>query len=113
MCIIACYFANLFPYKIQINQCLKPDALEKRKLFCQILSSAIEAKDLDVDKIWFSDEAHFWLNSHVNKQNYRFWRTEQPFITQLKPLHPEHLTVWAAMSSHSIHYLFLEGTVTS
>ena len=57
-----------------------------------MLSSAIETKDLDVEKIWFSDEAHFWLNGYGNKQNYRFGGKEQPFITQSKPLHPEHLT---------------------
>jgi len=110
--IIARYFANLFPYKIQINQSLKHETLEKRKFFCQVLSSAIEAKDLDVDKIWFSDEAHFWLNGYVNKQNYRFWGTEQPFITQSKPLHSQRLTVWTAMSSRGIHYFFLEENVT-
>ena len=103
--IIVRYFVNLFPYKIEINQLLKPDALEKRKLFCQI-SSTIETKDLNVDTIWFSDEAHFWLNSYVNKQNYRFRSTEQPFITQSKPVHFQHLTVWAATSSHDIHFFY-------
>ena len=24
----------------------------------------------------FSNEAHFWLNGYVNKQNYWFWSTE-------------------------------------
>jgi hypothetical protein len=30
------------------------------------------------DKIWFSDEAHFYLNSQVNKKNCRYWGTEKP-----------------------------------
>ncbi len=82
--------------------------MEQQKLFSQILTSAIEAKDLNVDKICFSDEAHFWLNGYVNKQNYRFWEMEQPFITQSKPLHPQSLTVWAAMSKHDIHFFLLK-----
>ncbi len=44
--IIARHFANFFPYKIQINQALKPETMEQRKLFSQMLTSAIEAKDL-------------------------------------------------------------------
>jgi hypothetical protein len=57
--IIARHFANLFPYKIQINQALKPETMEQRKLFSQILTSTIKVKDLNVDKMFFSDEAHF------------------------------------------------------
>jgi hypothetical protein len=72
------------------------------------MSSAMEAKDFDVENIWVSDEVHFWLNGYVNKQNYRFWGKEQPFITQSKPLHPDHLPVWAAMSTHSIHFFLKE-----
>lgn len=109
--IIARYLANLFPYKIQINQHLKVEAIAKRKAFCQMLLAAFEAKDLSDEQIWFSDEAHFWLSGYVNKQNYRFWGSEQPFITQSTPLNPERLTVWAALSSDGIHYFFLEGNV--
>ena len=86
--------------------------MEKRKLFSQILSSAIDAKNLNMEKIWFSDEAHFWLNGYVNKQNYGFWGTEQLFIAQSEPLHSEHLMVWATMSSRDIHYLFIEENLT-
>ena len=32
-------------------------------------------------KLFFSDEAHFLLNGYVNKQNYRFWGTENPNIS--------------------------------
>lgn len=28
--------------------------------------------------IWFTDEGTFFLNVHVNNQNYRFWRHENP-----------------------------------
>ena len=32
-----------------------------------------DAGNLLCDEIILSDEAHFWLNGYVNKQNIRFW----------------------------------------
>ncbi|GFX77116.1 transposable element Tcb1 transposase [Trichonephila clavipes] len=43
-------------------------------------------------RILFSDEAHFWLNGYVNKQNCRIWSEANPQV-----LHPEKLTVWCAL----------------
>ncbi|GFU54305.1 transposable element Tcb1 transposase [Trichonephila clavipes] len=43
-------------------------------------------------RILFSDEAHFWLNGYVNKQNCRI-----PQVYVETPLHPEKLTVWCAL----------------
>ncbi|GFW05698.1 uncharacterized protein TNCV_3407641 [Trichonephila clavipes] len=48
-------------------------------------------------RILFSDEAHFWLNSYVNKQNYRIWSEANPQVYVQTPLHPEKLTVWCAL----------------
>ncbi|GFV52180.1 uncharacterized protein TNCV_5071011 [Trichonephila clavipes] len=48
-------------------------------------------------RILFSDEAHFWLNGYVNKQNYRIWREANPQVYVETPLHPEKLTVWCAL----------------
>ncbi|GFS55398.1 DUF4817 domain-containing protein [Trichonephila clavipes] len=45
-------------------------------------------------RILFSDEAHFWLNGYVNKQNCRIW---SPQVYVETPLHPEKLTVWCAL----------------
>ncbi|GFS79169.1 transposable element Tcb2 transposase [Trichonephila clavipes] len=52
-------------------------------------------------RILFSDEAHFWLNGYVNKQNCRIWSEANPPVYVETPLHPEKLTVW-------IWNLFLE-----
>ncbi|GFW48811.1 uncharacterized protein TNCV_4243911 [Trichonephila clavipes] len=41
----------------------------------------------------FSDEAHFWLNGYVNKQNCRIWSEANPQVYVETPLHPEKLTV--------------------
>ncbi|GFV86203.1 hypothetical protein TNCV_672001 [Trichonephila clavipes] len=48
-------------------------------------------------RILFSDEAHFWLNGYVNKQNCRIWSEANPQVDVETPLHPEKLTVWCAL----------------
>ncbi|GFY08699.1 hypothetical protein TNCV_5006121 [Trichonephila clavipes] len=44
-----------------------------------------------------SDEAHFWLNGYVNKQNCRIWSEANPQVYVETPLHPGKLTVWCAL----------------
>ncbi|GFV94932.1 hypothetical protein TNCV_1029301 [Trichonephila clavipes] len=48
-------------------------------------------------RILFSDEAHFWLNGYVNKQNCRIWSEANQQVYVETPLHPEKLTVWCAL----------------
>ncbi|GFX17423.1 hypothetical protein TNCV_1494371 [Trichonephila clavipes] len=48
-------------------------------------------------RILFSDEAHFWLNGYVNKQNCRIWSEANPQVYVETPLHPEKLTVGCAL----------------
>ncbi|GFX68252.1 transposable element Tc3 transposase [Trichonephila clavipes] len=48
-------------------------------------------------RILFSDEAHFWLNGYVNKQNCRIWSEANPQVNVETPLHPEKLTVYCAL----------------
>ncbi|GFW83976.1 hypothetical protein TNCV_4185761 [Trichonephila clavipes] len=43
------------------------------------------------------DEAHFWLNGYVKKQNCRIWSEANPQVYVETPLHPEKLTVWCAL----------------
>ncbi|GFT15015.1 glutamate receptor, ionotropic kainate 3 [Trichonephila clavipes] len=40
-------------------------------------------------RILFSDEAHFWLNGYVNKQNCRILSEANPQVYVETPLHPE------------------------
>ncbi|GFU90179.1 transposable element Tc3 transposase [Trichonephila clavipes] len=48
-------------------------------------------------RILFSDEAHFWLNGYVNKQNCRIWSEATPQVYVETPLHREKLTIWCAL----------------
>ncbi|GFT95709.1 transposable element Tc3 transposase [Trichonephila clavipes] len=53
-------------------------------------------------RILFSDEAHFWLNGYVNKQNCRIWSEANSQVYVETPLHPEKLTVWCALGADGI-----------
>ncbi|GFT41699.1 putative transposable element [Trichonephila clavipes] len=55
-------------------------------------------------RILFSDEAHFWLNGYVNKQNYRIWSEANPQVYVETPLHPEKLTV----CNHGVQELWFQ-----
>ncbi|GFS51334.1 hypothetical protein TNCV_3533751 [Trichonephila clavipes] len=44
-------------------------------------------------RILFRDEAHFWFNGYVNKQNCRIWSEANSQVYVETPLHPEKLTV--------------------
>ncbi|GFV79321.1 uncharacterized protein TNCV_71881 [Trichonephila clavipes] len=48
-------------------------------------------------RILFSDEAHFWLNGYINKQNCRIWSEANPQMYVETPLYPEKLTVGCAL----------------
>ncbi|GFU92479.1 transposon Tf2-11 polyprotein [Trichonephila clavipes] len=52
---------------------------------------------LSLDDSTKCDEAHFWLNGYVNKQNCRIWSEANPQVYVETPLHPEKLTVWYAL----------------
>ncbi|GFV10275.1 transposable element Tc1 transposase [Trichonephila clavipes] len=58
-------------------------------------------------RILFSDEAHFWLNGYVNKQNCRIWSEANPQVYVETPLHPEKLTVWCSLWGWSNHWSVL------
>ncbi|GFY27368.1 hypothetical protein TNCV_2069881 [Trichonephila clavipes] len=52
---------------------------------------------VDLSLTFYTDEAHFWLNGYVNKQNCRIWSEANPQVYVETPLHPEKLTVWCAL----------------
>ncbi|GFW35641.1 uncharacterized protein TNCV_4434921 [Trichonephila clavipes] len=52
---------------------------------------------LEADLAAARDEAHFWLNGYVNKQNCHIWSEANPQVCVETPLHPEKLTVWCAL----------------
>ena len=65
-------------------------------------ASWTQDNDIIVDSVWFSEEAHFTLEGHVNKRNFRYWSEEKPVYFHEKPLHCEKVTAWIALSSSGI-----------
>ena len=86
--------------------------MEARVKFCETIQRCLNPVKLMKTKLFFSDEAHFWLNGYGNKQNYRFWSTDNPNISISKYLHPEEVTLTAALSVKGIYLYFVDSTVT-
>lgn len=102
-----------FPYKIQLFQQLTQWDKDRRDQFAFRMSRWIQRGKVDPKKIWWSDECHFWLSGYVNKQNYRFWATENPRIFETSELKPVRITVWCAISAVGIiGPIFLEENIT-
>ena len=65
-------YLGLHAFKIKLTQELKPlDHLKRRNISNWALAKFEENEEFH-HKIIFSDEAHFWLNDFVNKQNMRY-----------------------------------------
>ncbi|GFV97591.1 hypothetical protein TNCV_2040991 [Trichonephila clavipes] len=94
------------PYHCGILSYEKADELANKKQFCYSVPRCIFVEWAQNEiavvpdfhkRILFSDEAHFWLNGYVNKQNCRIWSEANPQVYVETPLHREKLTVWCAL----------------
>ncbi|GFU56040.1 DUF4817 domain-containing protein [Trichonephila clavipes] len=88
---------GLRAYKIQLVQELKPNDHQARRRFVECAQNEIAVVPDFHKRILFSDEAHFWLNGYVNKQNCHIWSEANPQVYVETPLNPEKLTVWCAL----------------
>lgn len=93
---------NLHPYKVQMLQRIDQASEEKRMQFATDFCELIDTGKVDINKIIFTDEAHFWLDGYVNSQNYRIWGSEKPEMPRTKPLHPKKVTVWAGITGSGL-----------
>lgn len=87
------------PYKIMIVQKILPHDPVQRLQFSEHMLNILQD---DLAVIITSDEAHFHLDGHVNKQNCRYWAKENPRELHQKPLHSQKVTVWCALSKVGI-----------
>lgn len=93
---------QMFPYKVQLTQRLLEADKPRRSTYA---NSVIRIEEVEPDfweKILMTDEAHFTLSGAVNKQNCRFWGTDNPHIIHETPLHDQKVTVWAGVCSKTI-----------
>lgn len=89
-------------YKSQLAQSLSEKQKTARKEFAAEFCQKVDEKTLNSRKIIFSDEAHFWLDGYVNKQNSRVWGSERPEALLTRPLHPKKTSVWCAINDRGI-----------
>ena len=84
---------NLRPYRIQIRHKLSPEDQRRRLKMANWLTDHPSV----FDRVWFSDETHFWLDGKVNSHKAVHWGSKSPDKVLEKPLHSEKVTVWMAM----------------
>lgn len=105
---------KLHPYKLQIVQKLHPQDRQNRVLFCNTMLHMLNETPDIINLLMMSDEAHFHLSGYVNKQNMRFWSTDNPRDLHEQPLHSPKVTVWCGVTRSRIigPYFFEEGNRT-
>lgn len=69
---------RFFPYRIAEAQNLSQQDKERRELMCKWLMEKEDGHRNWSRHIWFTDEAHFHLNGHVNAHNNVYWSERKP-----------------------------------
>lgn len=104
---------NLYPYKAQVVQELKPGDPEARSSFArQMMGHRLEHPEFP-DNLIFFDEALFHVEGVPNRQNYRTWAESNPNIIISESLHPQYVHALMGIGRHGlIGPFFFDGTVT-
>ena len=79
------------PYKM-IVQTLNEGDYQQRLASTELMFKIIEEHEDAI--IIMSDEAHFHLNGSVNKQNFRYWASQNPHEVHERPFQSPKVTVW-------------------
>ncbi|GFW78626.1 ras-related protein Rab-20 [Trichonephila clavipes] len=90
-------FEFFYPGGISPTTAIHQNDHQARRRFVEWTQNEIAVVPDFHKRILFSDEAHFWLNGYVNKQDCRIWSEANPQVYVETPLHPEKLTVWCAL----------------
>uniref|UniRef100_A0A3Q3KZL0 DUF4817 domain-containing protein n=1 Tax=Mastacembelus armatus TaxID=205130 RepID=A0A3Q3KZL0_9TELE len=89
---------KLHPYKLQLLQHLNEDDPDRRTQFAEWAKQKLEQDPQFTQKILFSDEANFYVNGEVNKQNHRYWSDTNPhWIDPSKTVGTKKVMVWCGI----------------
>lgn len=105
---------HFHPYHIQLQQELDPQDYERRVIFCQWAQNMIQQQPQFFEYVMFSDEATFHRNGCVNRHNFHYYDTSNPFFTrEVNYQHRWSLNVWAGIiGNHIIGPYFFDGNLT-
>lgn len=105
---------QLTPYIPRLFQALHDGDADRRLEFAERFMVLINEDETFIDNIWWSDEANFKLNGHINRHNCVYWSNQNPHIIIGKEVNLPGVTVWAAISSIGlIGPIFFDGTVNA
>ena len=96
---------RLYPYKLQLHQRLQRGDRAKRLRFCRWILGKWGSPSFR-QSLLFSDEANFYLNGQVLKQNCRVWGEENPHALVEQDKQSPHVTVWCGLSSRYLAPIF-------
>lgn len=103
------------PYKINLVHELNEEDFDRRMEFCEVMMERCNNDPQFVEHVAFSDEASFYLNGTVNRQNCRYWSDTNPhWMMEAQTQYPEKVNVWAGIVGNNIlGPFFIEGTLTA
>jgi transposase len=80
----------------------------RRLQFCKVVLNDERHGNGTVDKITWSDEAHFKLSGGVNRHNSVYYSTKTPHVTLEGQLNQPGITIWAGLSFKRVlgHFFF-------
>ena len=90
------------PYKPRLVHALYDGDADRRLQYAEGFLILLRHDESLLDRIWWSDEATFKLNGHINKHNCVYWATDNPHMTIEQEVNLPGVTVWAAISSRGI-----------
>jgi hypothetical protein len=92
---------------VSITQELIERDFETRRAVCEDILQNIPVGTV----LTSSDKAHFHLSGTVNKQNFRYWATDNPQEHCQRPLHNPYVTHWSAVAIFDVlgPYFFEEN----
>lgn len=91
---------------MQAQQPLQGALIHGRKNFGNEKLQMIDGGNIDASNIWFSKEAHFYLDSFPNKWNWRIWGSQNPHVCVPQSLNGKKLLYWQRHSKVALSDLF-------
>ncbi|CAM1324679.1 Uncharacterised protein r2_g3343 [Pycnogonum litorale] len=103
------------PYKLHMAQQLSEDDPDRRAEFCEWALTKVNEDANFPTKILFTDEANFYVNGEVNRQNLRYWSSENPkWLSPTKLQGAGKLMVWAGIwGDRIIGPIFIDGILNA